>query len=276
MERLEKYSSLSFCQLRNLLDLEAEKYRQDLLLANDRYKYEKNLNRFEYSVFSQCGEDGIISEIFRRIGVTNRYFVEFGAGNGLQNCTTSLLLQNWFGLWMETEPQNVKVITSKFSSLILRHRLTFRQVFVTTENIESIFKEADIPEEFDLLSIDIDGNDYWIWNAIENYHPRVVICEYNGRLGPELKWIMKYNSQHVWNGSSYYGASLKSLELLGLKKGYRLVGCNLSGVNAFFVRQDLAGDHFVADCSSGTHFEPQRHFLIRDPSAPNDFGPFEN
>lgn len=274
MERLEKLSSLSNYHLRGLLDLEAEKYRNDLLRSDVRYKDPKNLNRYEYSVFSQCGEDGIINEIFKRIGITNRYFIEFGAGNGLQNCTTSLLLQNWFGLWIEAEPGNVQTITSKFSPLILRHQLTFRQAFITAENIETIFKGADVPEQFDLLSIDIDGNDYWVWSAIENYHPRVIVCEYNGHFGPEIQWVMRYNPQHNWNGTSYYGASLKSLELLALQKGYRLVGCNLSGVNAFFIRQDLISEKFLTDTSSCSFFEPQRHYLIREPVQQNDFGPF--
>lgn len=274
MERLEKLSSLSNYHLRGLLDLEAEKYRNDLLRSDVRYKDPKNLNRYEYSVFSQCGEDGIINEIFKRIGITNRYFIEFGAGNGLQNCTTSLLLQNWFGLWIEAEPGNVQTITSKFSPLILRHQLTFRQAFITAENIETIIKGADVPEQFDLLSIDIDGNDYWVWSAIENYHPRVIVCEYNGHFGPEIQWVMRYNPQHNWNGTSYYGASLKSLELLALQKGYRLVGCNLSGVNAFFIRQDLISEKFLTDTSSCSFFEPQRHYLIREPVQQNDFGPF--
>ncbi len=276
MDRLEGYTALSFHQLRNLLDLEVERYRRELLGSEDRYKRAENLNRYEFSIFSQCGEDGIINEIFNRIGLTNHFFVEFGAGNGLQNCTTALLLQNWFGLWIENAPANVQVISSKFSSFLVRHQLTFLKQFITAENIESIFREADIPAEFDLLSIDLDGNDYWVWNAIENYSPRVVVCEYNGHFGSDIKWVMKYNPQHVWNGSSYYGASLKSLELLGSQKGYQLVGCNLSGVNAFFVRQDLAEGHFLTDGTSATHYEPLRHFLIREPVVPNDFGPFQS
>lgn len=274
--RFEKIASLSLYQQRSLVDLEVERFRMELLNNGERYKNAKNLNRFEFSVYSQCGEDGIINEIFNRIGITNHYFVEFGAGNGLQNCTTALLLQNWVGLWMEAQQGNVDTIISKFSGLILRHRLTFRQVFITAENIETIFKDADVPQEFDLLSIDIDGNDYWVWSAIQNYRPRVVICEYNGRFGPQIKWVMKYNPQHSWSGTSYYGASLKSLELLGAQKGYRLVGCSLSGVNAFFVREDLVANLFSSSYTSETHFEPQRHFLIREPVQPNDFGPSEN
>jgi hypothetical protein len=86
---------------------------------------------------------------------------------------------------------------------------------------------------------------------------------------------MKYNPQHCWNGGSYYGASLKSLQLLAEQKGYYLVGCNMSGVNAFFVRKDLAGEHFSRDTTAKNHFEPQRHYLIRESIQPNDFGPFE-
>lgn len=274
MERMEQIASGTYLDLRNLLDLEAQKFQVDLLRSDSRYSDPKRLNHYEYSIFSQCGEDGIISEIFKRIGLTNRFFVEFGAGNGLQNCTTALLLQNWYGLWIETDPRNVQTISTKFLAQIQKRQLAFQQVFVTAENIESIFLAANVPEELDLLSIDIDGNDYWVWNAIEKFHPRVVICEYNGRYGPQCPWVMDYNPKHCWNRSSYYGASLKSFELLGRKKGYRLAGCTISGVNSFFVREDLAGELFCDESSSENHFEPQRHFLIRDPIQPSDFGPF--
>jgi hypothetical protein len=274
MDRLEQISSKSFLELKNLLDLEAQKFRLNLLKSDPRYNTPENLNRYEFSIFSQCGEDGIIQEIFKRIGLTNRFFVEFGAGNGLQNCTTALLLQNWMGLWMEADPLNTQVIVKKFTFLIQKYRLLFQQAFITPDNIEHLFTNANIPKEFDLLSLDIDGNDYWVWKAIEQYHPRVIICEYNGRLGPDIQWVMEYNPDHSWNGTSYYGASLKSFQLLGKMKGYTLVGCNLSGVNAFFVRKDLVNDYFSPDDSAANHFEPLRHFLIREPIQPNDFGPF--
>ena len=272
-ERLEHINKFTAYQIRNLLDLQAMQYREHLLKTG-KYSDPSCLNHYEYSIHAQCGEDGIIEEIFRRIGATNRYFVEFGVGNGLQNNTVSLLLKNWVGVWMEAEQGNAEIIRSKFSAMLTRHRLTFLQTFVTAESIESLFAEQGVPNEFDLLSIDIDGNDYWVWNAITKYQPRVIICEYNGRYGPHLQWVMQYDPTHAWNGSCYYGASLKSLELLGKSKGYMLVGCNLAGVNAFFIREDLVGELFVGPFTSEHLFEPQRTFLVREPIQANDFGPF--
>jgi hypothetical protein len=274
LEIHQQISTKSYLELRNGLDLEANKFRLEILKTDSRYSDPKNLNRYESTIFSQCGEDGIIQEIFRRIGTTNRFFVEFGAGNGLQNCTTTLLLQNWIGLWIEADEVNAQTILNKFSFLIRKYRLTFQNVRITPDNIEKSFEDADVPEEFDLLSIDIDGNDYWVWKAITRFNPRVVICEYNGRFGPDIQWVMEYTPHHIWKGSCYFGASLKSFQILAKQKGYTLVGCSMSGVNAFFVRNDLIQDFFCQDDSTANHFEPQRFFLIREPNHYSDFGPF--
>lgn len=274
MELIEQISTKSFLELRNGLDLEASKFRLELLKSDSRYSDPKNLNRFESTIYSQCGEDGIVQEIFKRIGTTNRYFIEFGAGNGLQNCTTALLLQNWIGLWIEADEANAQTILTKFSFLIRKYRLTFQNLRIFPDNIEKSFEDANVPSEFDLLSIDIDGNDYWVWKAITHFNPRVIICEYNGRFGPDIQWVMEYNPHHIWKGSCYFGASLKSYQILAKQKGYTLVGCTLSGVNAFFVRNDLIKDFFCQDDSTANHYEPQRFFLIREPIHYSDFGPF--
>jgi hypothetical protein len=271
----DHFSKLTSYQIRNLLDCNAVQYREELLAKGEKYLDDKNLNRSEYEILSQCGEDGIIMEIFRRIGTTNRYFVEFGAGNGLQNSTAALLLNNWTGAWIEGDHTSAETIRNKFASLLLKHRLSFSESFITAENIEELFVSMEVPESFDCMSIDLDGNDFWVWKKITHYQPRVVVCEYNARYGGSLPWVMKYDPSHTWNGSCYYGAALKSFELLGAEKGYKLVGCNLAGVNAFFVREDLVEDHFQKPFTAERHFEPQRVFLIREKIQKNDFGPFE-
>ena len=256
------------------LALQATAYREKLIATGKKYEDPSALNRYEYEIFSQCGEDGIIDEIFHRIGTTNRYFIEFGAGNGLQNSTAALLLKNWVGLWIEADPKNIATIQNKFSALLTKHRLTLLSSFITAENIETLFSDAEVPAELDLLSIDIDGNDYWVWKNITRYNPRVVLCEYNSRYGRDLQWVMRYNPDHRWNGSCYYGASLKSLELLGRSKGYKLVACNLAGVNAFFVRDDCVGAHFSPPFTAEFHYEPQRFFLVNNPLQSADFGDY--
>jgi hypothetical protein len=274
MNNEEKYLKMAHLHRHQALELQAVAYRENLIATCNKYEDPTALNRFEYEIFSQCGEDGIIDEIFRRIGASNRYFVEFGAGNGLQNSTAALLLKNWVGLWIEADPANTAVIQQKFASLLTKHRLTLQSSFITAENIESLFREAEIPEEFDLLSIDLDGNDYWVWKNISAFKPRVVVCEYNARYGRDLQWVMQYNPEHRWNGSCYFGASLKSLELLGRAKGYKLVACNLAGINAFFVRDDLVGAHFSPPFTAEFQYEPQRTFLIATPLQGSDFGAF--
>ena len=133
-----------------------------------------------------------------------------------------------------------------------------------------------MPAEFDLLSIDIDGNDYWVWQAVTHYKPRVVVIEYNALYGPSAPWIMEYNAAHCWDGTScYHGASLKSLETLGAGKGYRLVGCDITGMNAFFVREDLVKNLFEEPFTSENHYETPKYYgLSRKSGNQRRFGKF--
>lgn len=261
---------------RKLIDILAEDYIDRNLYQNPKYQNPKKLNRFEYQVFSQNGEDGIINEIFKRIGTTNRFFVEFGAEDGFENNTLNLLVKGWSGSWMEGGEGHVKNINTKFKDLIEKNRLKVFQAFITKENIEDLLKKGQVPKELDLLSIDIDGNDYWVWQAIQKYQPRLVVIEYNSLFRPDTKWVMKYNPEHIWNQTCYAGASLKSLELLGSQKGYKLVACDFLGVNAFFVRKDLVKDKFLAPYTAENHYEPPRFHLSREVSHKRDFGPFES
>jgi hypothetical protein len=252
-------------------------YLQRHLFSNEKYASSKKLNRFERQVYSQGGEDGILQEIFRRIGQTNNFFVEFGVGPGLENNTAYLLTKGWQGLWLEGNAQYVKNIEKIYGFLIKQGRLKIKQSLVSMENAERLFEESGVPIELDLLSIDIDGNDYWVWQAIENYHSRVVVIEYNSLWPPDHSWVMKHDSEHCWQGDSYFGASLKSLEKLGQEKGYKLVGCSFAGTNAFFVREDLVANHFQEPFTAANHYEPKRKFLLRRPLGDKrSFGEFEN
>lgn len=135
--------------------------------------------------------------------------------------------------------------------------IRFKQAYVYPENIESLFGDLGVPETPDLLSIDIDGNDYWVWQAITRFRPRMVVAEYNANYPPDVSWIMKYNAKHAWNGGTHYGASLLALEKLGASKGYALVGCDFTGVNAFFVLKEFA-DKFAGPHTAANHYEPPR------------------
>jgi len=170
---------------------------------------------------------------------------------------------------------HVKSISEKFHLLITEGKLNIKHAFINAENIEALFEEMAVPKEFDLLSIDIDGNDYWVWRAIAQYHPRVVAIEYNAMFPAHLKYVVKYDSNKVYAITSYFGASLKSLEILGAKKGYKLVGCNFVGANAFFVRDDLVEDHFLSPFTAEAHYESPKYFLLNKTGHPRDFGRFE-
>lgn len=231
------------------------------LLTGPKYQDSKNLNRYEHRVFSQTGEDGIIGEIFRRIGATNKLFVECAPGNGLESNSLYLMTRGWTGLWIEANPKHAHTIRTAFSKQLKEGALTLENQFVTADSIEPILDKASLQAEFDLLSIDIDRNDYWIWRSIQRYHPRVVVIEYNAIWPPDCNWVVEYEPQASWDKTSNCGASLTALELLGAEKGYQLVGCTLAGTNAFFVREDLMADHFQKPSTAENHYEPPRYYL---------------
>ena len=234
-------------------------------LQHPKYSNPLNLNRFEYQVLSQNGEDGIIYEIFKRVETHSKYFVEFGVGNGTENNTAYLLLQNWRGAWIEGSTEHCNTMKTAYNDIIKNDVLQVKESFITKDNICKLFEAMKVPSDLDFLSIDIDGNDYWVWEELTKYKPRVVAIEYNASLGPHIEWVMPYNENHHWNGTKvghYFGASLKSFELLGKKLGYTLVGCNLTGANAFFVRNDLVNESlFASPFTSENHYEKPMYFL---------------
>lgn len=251
-----------------------ENYTQKQVFENKKYEDPKRLTRFEYQVFSQNGEDGIIAEIFKRIGTTNNYFVEFGVQDGLETNSTYLLLNNWKGLWLEGNIKWVKKLKNNFKFLIEKNILTVGHNFITAENIESIFETNNVPKEFDMLSIDIDGNDLYVWKEIKNYSPRLVVIEYNSMYPADIKWAIKYDAEKFWNGTSHFNASLKMYEELAKEKEYSLVACNFAGNNAFFVRNDLLGENFAAPFTADFHYEPARYFLIKKEGHKRGIGKF--
>jgi hypothetical protein len=229
------------------------------LTGAERYADPRCLTRHGYRCFSQNDEDGTIDEIFRRIGTTNQFFVEFGVEGGVENNTLALLLSGWRGLWIEANPGAQAQIRLVFAEPLADERLVLEAATVTAENIESILAKANVPVEADLLSIDIDGNDYWVWRAITAWRPRAVVIEYNASLGRSACVVAPYDPEARWDGTMAFGASLGALEELGRRKGYALVGCGIRGVNAFFVRKDLVGAHFLEPFTAQVHFEPPRY-----------------
>jgi hypothetical protein len=256
--------------------IEHERY-VSRLLATPRYSDPKRLVRYGYKVYSQNDEDGIIAEIFRRIGTTNRAFVEFGAETGLENNTLKLLLEDWRGLWIEGSKTFVKQIRHKFANVVQDSRLQVAHGLVDRDNVNDLIAPF-YSGEVDLLSIDIDGNDIYVFESLKAIRPRVVVIEYNGKFPPPLSIAQAYNPRHQWRGSDYMGSSLAAVAHVAERKGYALVGCNITGVNAFFVRHDLVGDHFLAPYTAVQHYEPARYFLSGtfQSGHPPDWGEYIN
>jgi hypothetical protein len=250
-------------------------YREPILAA-EKQADPKTLTAYGFTAYSQTDEDGILQEIYRRIGTTNRHFLEFGCGNGLENNSTYLLLAGWRGLWMDGGTENIKAVHEIFATYLAAGKLHARQAFITLDNINGLIQESGLDKEMDLLSIDIDGNDYWIWEALTGIQPRVVVIEYNAVFRPPHKVVQEYNATHRWRGTNYFGASLQALQELGARKGYDLVGCSFSGANAFFIRHDLSGDHFSAPFTAEHHYRPPRYdaFLRGLGRHPKDAGPY--
>src|SRR5690349_15345422 len=242
------------------------------LLQDSRYAASKRLNRYEHQVFSQNGEDGILQEIFRRVESRDRTFVEIGVGDGQTNNTTFLLTQGWRGQWIEGSARSVERIRRSFRAPLTDGRLSLVHAEVTAENVAELLRRAGAPAEPDLLSLDIDRNTWWVLSAaLKALRPRAVVVEYNATYPADVDWVVAYHAARWWNRTSYFGASLKAFERLGREHGLRLVGCDLTGVNAFFVRNELAGNQFEDPPTSEALYEPARYYLARTHGHPPAF-----
>lgn len=214
------------------------------------------LSDAEFKVFSQWGEDGIIQYLISRIPIPNKIFIEFGVENYRESNTRFLLVNNnWSGLVMDGSAQKVEQIRSM--PLYWRHDLEAKCAFITAENINSLIQESGIQGDIGLLSIDIDGSDYWVWKAIDErtIYPRIVIVEYNSLFGKEraitIPYAADFQRSKAHFSNLYYGTSLKAFCQLAEEKGYKFVGSNSAGSNAFFVRADVIGDLYVTNCENG-------------------------
>jgi hypothetical protein len=254
----------SFIKLKNdYINLIPEIYEQ---LYNDRKSTKVNIGQIqarlnaqwpvvddikqvEFQVFSQWGDDGIIQYLVSKLDIPNKTFVEFGVENYRESNTRFLLINNaWHGLVMDGSKENIEFI--KKDKISYNFHLYAKQAFVTKDNINVLlienFLNKGYASEIGLLSIDIDGNDYWVWQEIAVLQPIIVILEYNAAFGPVNKWVVPYKPD--WRGPvehhsrAYWGASVNAFCDLGKKKGYSFIGCNSNGNNVYFVRNDKIGD----------------------------------
>jgi hypothetical protein len=207
----------------------------------------------ERSEYSQNGEDGAIAEIFRRIGTTSCSFVEIGSGDGTENCTRRLVEDGWTGVWIEADEERARQATAAAAG-----RVDVVAEAAVRTSIGHVLRASDVPAEPDLVVIDIDSDDLGILEAVlADFRPRVVVVEYNAAFTPSAIWSMPHGAaDRGWDGTFRHGASLGALVSAAAARGYSLVHCERMGVNAFFVRADLVGDHFPATGSVRRHHRP--------------------
>jgi hypothetical protein len=219
-----------------------------------------------YRVYSQCDEDGIIARIFELIGERTRLFVEIGCGNGIENNTHNLLIKGWRGAWIDADRANIAGIQSELD-YAPNDVLSVRQAFVDVQNVNDFVKQglSDVgvqafPADLDFCSIDIDGNELYVWQALNVVKPRVLCIEYNARFPPPMEVVIGYRADHRYAEDDYQGASLQALTNALQSSGYQLVACGISGVNAFFVQAAELGRLQAGDI--GRTYMPPRHYMI--------------
>jgi hypothetical protein len=247
--------------LNKISQLQAIALRDRILLDDPKYRDMRCLARFMGKFYSQCDEDAINTEIFRRLGDVHKTFVEIGAGDGSENVTRMLLEIGWTGIWIEADGASILKARKTFSKAIAEDRLKIVHSMATRENVAILLKDSGVPTEFGLLAIDIDMNTSHIWRALYEFMPRVVCIEYNASIPASVPFEVQYEPLAVWNKSNYFGAGLKSLELYGREAGYALIGCDFMGVNAFFIREPDADQRFLSPFTAEMHYEPARYVL---------------
>lgn len=198
----------------------------------------------EFKVFSQAGDDGIIQYLINKIHIPDKTFIEFGVENYIESNTRFLIKHdNWSGLVIDGSKKATDFI--KADDIYYQYELNVLTSFITAENINELISSQGLSGEIGLLSVDIDGNDYWVWKAINVVQPVIVVVEYNSVLGVEKPITVPYKPDFVRSrehySNLYFGTSLKALCVLAEQKGYAFVGSNSIGNNAYFVKKDRLG-----------------------------------
>lgn len=260
----------------DLIEATADRAAQglaDVVLRRGEKWQPQSLEEAEFRIRSQYGEDGILRYIFQHVGIKTHTFIEFGIQSGREcNSAHLALSEGWSGLFIEGDPKHAAWAREYYERMLKAEsgRVKVKCGFLTKDNINKQLGPGCC-DELDLLSIDIDGNDYWIWQAI-SARPRVVAIEYNAVFGATEPLSVPYDPVFQRNSRGdgmYFGASLAALTKLGNERGYALVGCSANGINAFFVRRDVLCPP-LCDLTAAQAFRP--HFgLIRHMTQEEQF-----
>ncbi len=233
---------------------------QQLAAINSTKTNIQHLDEVAFQVFSQRGEDGVLQYIISKIDIPNTIFIEFGVEDYTESNTRLLLFNNWSGMVIDSNARNIRFIKTDF--IYWKYDITAYENFITAENINTLISNYTACKDIGVLSVDIDGNDYWVWEAITVVNPRIVICEYNSAFGNSLPLSIPYrqnfSKSKAHYSSLYYGSSLAALCVLAEKKGYDFIGTTSAGVNAFFVRKDCSAPFIKHSALSGFHESANR------------------
>lgn len=235
--------------------------KQQLLISST------DINDFEFKIFSQFGEDGMIQYLIKHVKVENKIFIEFGVEDYLESNTRFLMMNNnWQGFVMDGSDTAIKTLKNR--NWYWKYNLTGKAVFIDKDNINELLANTGF-SNIGLLSIDLDGNDYHIFKEINlsKINPSIIVLEYNSVFGKDRLITVPYdkyfNRTKAHYSNLFFGASLSALNYLALKKGYSLVGCNIAGTNAFFVRKDLLNEN-VKELTSEIAFKESQTRESRD------------
>lgn len=226
----------------------------------------------EWANFSQSGEDGVLEAVFQLVEPTKEgYVIEFGASTGLElsNARHWIVNRGWGALLLEGDDDMAVTLGQNFKDY---PKVKTSQAWVYPGNVELLFEKFGAPKDFDILSIDIDSNDYYIWNALHEYRPKIVIMEYNASFPPPQQMVVEFSPFNYWDGSDYYGASLQSLCNLAKKKGYELLYCTSMGANAIFIDKKYFDRFKIKDNSAKTLYKEPQYGLKGIGRAPNGLG----
>ena len=248
IQRISGVDHVINLQSKNVHQLDELKVLTAKFIETNRGKISSIIDA-EFKVFSQFGDDGIISYLVDHVEIENKTFVEFGVEDYTESNTRYLLIsRNWKGLVMDGSESNVNSI--KKDTIYWRHDLTARSAFISVENVNDLIKKENISGNIGLLHIDIDGNDFWVWKHLSVVNADIVIVEYNSVFGKDHAITVPYDSAFVRSNyhysNLYWGCSLKALYLLGKEKGYDYVGCNSNGNNAYFIKASKMNDAISA------------------------------
>lgn len=247
-------------RLKGILNVTSSLLYQEIA-GQEKYADPRRLAQYELRIHSQNGEDGVVQRLVQIIDNIPTTFVEIGVGDGRENNTAFLLRQGWQGSWIEGNPGFCRKIRKRFDREITTGQLTLVEALVAPDNVDGLVRSVS-GDKVGILSIDIDRDTHHIWSRLDCIKPSVAIIEYNAAFRPPLRWCSDYVPGEIWDGGVDYGASLQVIEDIGRAKGYSLVGCDLCGVNAFLVRDDLvSGDKFLAPYDAVTHYEAARHAM---------------